>query len=90
MEKTLGKSVNIVEVSNFVMRFGDHTVINELDFAVRRGETFGLLGSNGSGKTTIIRALLGIYSPTRGELLVDGKPYKVDGAIKLGYLPEER
>jgi len=72
------------------MRFGATTVIDKLSFTVKEGETFGLLGSNGSGKTTTIRALLGIYPPTSGSLLVAGKPYRVDGSVRLGYLPEER
>lgn len=72
------------------MKFGKTTVIDKLSFTVRRGETFGLLGSNGSGKTTTLRSLLGIYVPTSGELLVEDKPYAVDGGVKLGYLPEER
>lgn len=72
------------------MRFGDTTVIDNLSFVVKRGETFGLLGSNGSGKTTTIRALLGIMRPTSGTLLVEGQPYDVDGRVSLGYLPEER
>lgn len=72
------------------MSFGSHTVVEDLSFEVKKGETFGLLGANGSGKTTVIRALLGIYQPSRGELLIDGEPYAVDSKIKLGYLPEER
>lgn len=72
------------------MSFGKTRVIDDLSFEVARGETFGLLGSNGSGKTTTIRALLGIYEPTGGELLIDGKPFDVAGSVKLGYLPEER
>lgn len=72
------------------MKFGTTKVIDNLSFDVARGETFGLLGSNGSGKTTIIRSLLGIYRPTAGNLLIDGKPYRVDGRVRLGYLPEER
>lgn len=72
------------------MRFGATTVIDSLSFTVKQGETFGLLGSNGSGKTTTIRALLGIYPPTSGSLLVAGNPYQVDGDVRLGYLPEER
>lgn len=80
----------IVEVSHFTMQFGPTTVIDDLSFEVKRGETFGLLGSNGSGKTTTIRALLGIYQPTAGTLTLDGKPYRVDSGIRLGYLPEER
>lgn len=81
---------DIITIKDFVMTFGKTNVINNLSFAVKRGETFGFLGSNGSGKTTTIRALLGIYPPTSGELLIDGKPYSVSGGIKLGYLPEER
>lgn len=81
---------SLIKVDHFRMDFGKTTVINDLSFTVRKGETFGFLGSNGSGKTTTIRALLGIYQPTGGELLIDDKPYTVDGTVKLGYLPEER
>lgn len=80
----------IVEIRHFKMKFGDKTVIKDLSFDVFQGEVFGFLGSNGSGKTTTLRALLGLYEPTAGELLIDGKPYVVDSQINLGYLPEER
>lgn len=80
----------IISITHFKMQFGKTEVIKDLSFEVKRGETFGFLGSNGSGKTTTIRALLGIYQPTAGELLVGGKPYSVSSGIKLGYLPEER
>ena len=82
---------NIVEVKNFKMAFGRKIVIKDLSFEVRKGEIFGLLGSNGSGKTTTIRALLGFYQPTDGELLIDGKKYNPeDTSVTVGYLPEER
>jgi len=81
---------DIISIKDFSMQFGDVRVIDKLSFTVQQGETFGLLGSNGSGKTTTIRALLGIYPPTSGELLVGGRPYSVSGDIRLGYLPEER
>lgn len=80
----------IVEIRHFKMKFGNKTVIKDLSFDVFQGEVFGFLGSNGSGKTTTLRALLGLYEPTAGELLIDGKPYAVDSRINLGYLPEER
>ena len=82
---------NIVEVKNFKMVFGDKTVIKDLSFEVKKGEIFGLLGSNGSGKTTTVRALLGFYHPTAGDVLVDGKVYNPENSnIRIGYLPEER
>lgn len=82
---------NIVEIKNFRMDFGRKTVIKDLSFDVRAGEIFGFLGANGSGKTTTLRALLGFYTPTGGELLIDGKKYDPeDTSVTIGYLPEER
>ena len=49
---------NIVEVKHFQMKFGDKTVIKDLSFDIKKGEIFGLLGSNGSGKTTITSKIL--------------------------------
>ena len=72
------------------MDFGRTTVIRDLSFDIQQGETFGFLGSNGSGKTTTIRALLGIYQPTAGTLHIDGRPFSPEAGDRLGYLPEER
>ena len=84
------KTDSLVAVDHFRMDFDKTTVIKDLSFEVKKGETFGFLGSNGSGKTTTIRALLGIYQPTGGTLSIEGAPYRVDGPVRLGYLPEER
>jgi ABC-2 type transport system ATP-binding protein len=80
----------LVHIDHFRMDFGRTTVIRDLSFDIVRGETFGFLGSNGSGKTTTIRALLGIYQPTGGTLHIDGRPFSPEAGIRLGYLPEER
>lgn len=82
---------NLVEVNHFKMVFGSKTVIKDMSFTVKKGEIFGFLGSNGSGKTTTIRALLGFYKPTGGELLIDGQRYNPENTdVTVGYLPEER
>lgn len=78
-----------IEIKHFKMAFNGKTVIKDLNFTIQKGEIFGLLGSNGSGKTTTIRTLLNLYTPTSGELLIDGKPFQ-PGQITVGYLPEER
>lgn len=80
----------IVSIEDFTMKFGSKTVIDNLSFEINKGETFGLLGSNGSGKTTILRALLGIYPATKGKLLINGKNFTPELGGKIGYLPEER
>lgn len=80
----------LVHIENFRMVFGDTTVIEDLSFDVVAGETFGFLGSNGSGKTTTLRALLGIYQPTAGILHINGRTFEPADGGRLGYLPEER
>jgi ABC-2 type transport system ATP-binding protein len=81
---------NIVEVKNFGISFGEKEIIKDLSFTVKKGEIFGLLGSNGSGKTTTIRSLLNLYHASKGELLVDGEPFSPLSKVRIGYLPEER
>ena len=80
----------LVHITNFRMDFGDKTVVRDLSFDVHAGETFGFLGSNGSGKTTTLRALLGIYLPTGGVLHIGGRVFEPSDGARLGYLPEER
>ena len=64
--------------------------LSALDLEVRRGEIFGLLGPNGSGKTTTMKLLLGLLFPTSGQALVFGQPATdVTKNERLGYLPEE-
>src|SRR5271156_6359469 len=66
------------------------TALNALDLQIRRGEVFGLLGPNGSGKTTTIKLLLGLLFPTSGEALVFGEDAgHVRKNARIGYLPEE-
>lgn len=81
---------DIVSIKDFELSFGDKKIIHGLDFSVKRGEIFGFLGSNGSGKTTTIRALLGIYQADSGELLINGKKFSPERTGLIGYLPEER
>lgn len=89
-DKKLINNNTVIQIKHFRMDFGNKTVVKDLSFEVFKGEVFGFLGSNGCGKTTTIRALLGLYEPTSGELLIGGKPFSVSSGIKLGYLPEER
>lgn len=81
---------DIVLIKDFELSFGDKKIIHGLNFSVKKGEIFGFLGSNGSGKTTTIRALLGIYQADSGELLINGKKFSPERTGLIGYLPEER
>lgn len=81
---------NTILVKDFSLSIGKKQIIDNLSFEVKKGEIFGLLGSNGSGKTSIIRALLGLYQPDQGELLINGEVFEPGKNSHLGYLPEER
>src|SRR3954463_16554590 len=64
--------------------------LKALDLEIKRGEVFGLLGPNGSGKTTTIKLLLGLLFPTEGQALIFGKDATdVSKNERIGYLPEE-
>jgi len=86
----------VVETRNLTKVYRDFwgrqkvRALKALDLEIRRGEVFGLLGPNGSGKTTTIKLLLGLLFPTSGEVLVLDKPATdVTKNEKIGYLPEE-
>jgi ABC-2 type transport system ATP-binding protein len=61
-----------VEARSLCRAFGAHLALDDVDLTIERGETFGLLGANGAGKTTFIRVVTGYLLPTRGTLTVDG------------------
>ncbi len=72
---------NILEVKNLTVRFDHEPVIDNLSFKVRRGEFLTIVGPNGSGKTVLLRGLLGFVPAARGEITWDRN-------IKIGYLPQ--
>lgn len=72
-------------------RFGELVAVERLDLSVRRGEIFGLLGSNGSGKTTTIRMLTGLLPPTSGTAMVAGVDVVAEPEAvrrRLGYMSQ--
>ena len=79
-----------VQLSRVTKRFGDHTAVSALDLNIPRGSIYGLLGPNGSGKTTTIRMIIGILGPDEGTVaLLSGVP-DARTRKQVGYLPEER
>jgi ABC-2 type transport system ATP-binding protein len=68
------KTAVIVKVNNLVKRYGDLTAVDHLSLAVNDGEVFGLLGPNGSGKTTTINCILSLLEYDQGEIEIFGQP----------------
>lgn len=82
----------VITVKNMVKKFGNFIANDNLSFEVYKGEIFGFLGANGAGKTTAIRILCGLSSPTSGEMKVAGfDVYKQTEKIKqnIGYMSQK-
>lgn len=92
----VSQSLPVVQTAGLCKTFRDFwrrprvEAVKDLSLEIRPGEVFGLLGPNGSGKTTTIKMLLGLLYPTRGRIALFGKP-PTDVAVKarVGFLPEE-
>ena len=81
----------VIDVSGVTKRFGDKTVVNGINLQVRRGEIFGFLGPNGSGKTTFIRMLCGLLTPDAGAGTCLGHNILLDQALikrEVGYMTQ--
>ncbi len=71
------------------LSFGQRTLWQDLDLAVKAGEYFAVLGPNGSGKSTLLKVILGLLALSRGSIEVLGQPAR-KGRIEIGYIPQQR
>ena len=78
-----------LEVKGIVKKYGEKTVVDNISFTMEGPGVYALLGTNGAGKTTSIRMILGMLEKTGGEVLFNGKPFDA-GVVNVGYLAEER
>lgn len=70
--------MSILEIKHVTKKFGKKTIIDDMSFSVEPGEVYGFLGPNGSGKTTIIKMIMGLLKITKGQILVDGHDVEKD------------
>jgi ABC-2 type transport system ATP-binding protein len=83
--------MSIITVEGLTKKFGDFTAVNDISFEVGKGEIFAFLGHNGAGKSTTIKMLITLLSPTAGSALVDGHDVRRDSAAvrnSIGYVPQ--
>lgn len=78
----------MLELKNIARSYGTKTVVNDISFNIKEKSIFGLLGPNGSGKTTIIRIILGLLKPDSGNIFFYSKPVTQIENDLIGYLPE--
>ena len=79
---------NIVECKNLTKNFGGNTALNNVNFAIGRGKIVGLLGPNGSGKTTFIKIAAGLLTPTNGDIFIGGNSIGTKTKKIVSYLPD--
>jgi ABC-2 type transport system ATP-binding protein len=85
-----GVSERRLEIDHVSKRYGDVVALREMTFDVHAGELFGFVGSNGAGKTTAMRIVLGVLAADGGQVRWDGSPLTWETRRRIGYMPEER
>ena len=81
----------VIVARDLTRRFGDFTAVDRVSFTIERGEIFGFVGSNGCGKTTTMKMLTGLLSPSGGEALLFGKPLDardMAARLRVGYMSQ--
>jgi ribosome-dependent ATPase len=81
----------VIVARDLTRRFGDFTAVDRVSFSIERGEIFGFLGSNGCGKTTTMKMLTGLLTPTSGEALLFGAPLHaadIRSRARVGYMSQ--
>ncbi|HUK10931.1 MAG TPA: ribosome-associated ATPase/putative transporter RbbA [Stellaceae bacterium] len=81
----------VIVARDLTRRFGDFIAVNRVNFTIERGEIFGFVGSNGSGKTTTMKMLTGLLPPSAGEALLFGRPvdaHDLQSRMRVGYMSQ--
>ena len=81
----------MIEIKNLTKRFQDFTALENVTCTIGSGCIYGMVGSNGAGKSTFLRTLTGVYQPDGGEIRIDGEPVWDNPAVKrrIAYVPDE-
>ncbi|MBT8411366.1 MAG: metal ABC transporter ATP-binding protein, partial [Octadecabacter sp.] len=74
--------MSLVDVENLSISYGEKTVLSHVSLRIKRGEIVTIVGPNGSGKTSLLRAIIGAVKPTRGSV-------SLGSGVKIGYVPQK-
>ena len=81
-------NMNLVEIKNLSKKFENKEVLKDINLTIPKGKIIGLLGKNGVGKTTLIKLINDLLTPTTGEILIKGNKVGVESKKIISYLPE--
>ena len=80
--------MELLEIKNLYKNYGEKQVLNNITLTVPRGKIIGLLCKNGTGKTTLIKLINGLLTPTEGEIIFEGEKIGPQSKLNIAYLPE--
>ena len=80
--------MDLVKFINVNKQFGNKKILKDINLTIPKGKIIGLLGKNGTGKSTLIKLINDLLTPTSGEVLVNGKPVGVESKKIISFLPE--
>ena len=80
--------MDLVKFVNVNKQFGNKKILKDINLTIPKGKIIGLLGKNGTGKSTLIKLINDLLTPTSGEVLVNGKPVGVESKKIISFLPE--
>lgn len=80
--------MELLEIKNLYKNYGEKQVLNNITLTVPQGKIIGLLGKNGTGKTTLIKLINGLLTPTEGEIIFEGEKIGSQSKLNIAYLPE--
>ena len=80
--------MELLEIKHLSKNFGNNKVLKNINLTIPRGKIIGLLGKNGTGKTTLIKLINDLLTPTTGEILINGQNVGVESKKVISYLPE--
>ena len=81
----------MLKIKGYSKKYGNQTVVEDLDIEVKSGEIFGFVGHNGAGKTTTIKSIVGILDFDEGDIYIDGKSIKdepIECKKQIAYIPD--
>lgn len=80
--------MELLEIKNLYKSYGEKQVLKNINLTVPRDRIIGLLGKNGTGKTTLIKLINGLLTPSKGEIIFEGEKIGPESKLKISYLPE--
>lgn len=78
---------NVIKLTNVSFSYGSISVLRDINFTVSKGEFLGIIGPNASGKSTLLKLILGLLRPDKGNITVFGD-YPEKGRLRIGYVPQ--